>query len=162
MTFRAPCALRSHSAGAGPRIRRWVMGDVPLDHQRRCEQWRAARFVRPASPVPPQRPPLDKQCQQLKAKDKPASLSRRARRLSLQAERGTKTHCPCMTLRRPLVRAWSEGRESADRCGGSAWTKSCAQRKPRPGGSWDKGGVLGGAPWRTTRRHYARTDLEDT
>jgi hypothetical protein len=54
------------------------MCTVPLDLQRRLEERWAARFVRPARSVQPQRPPLDKQRQQLTA---PAEGKRKTRRV---------------------------------------------------------------------------------
>jgi hypothetical protein len=41
------------------------MCDIPLDLQRKFEERWAARFIQPALSASPQRPPLDRQLQQL-------------------------------------------------------------------------------------------------
>src|SRR5215475_4131111 len=64
--------------GRTPRTRRWVMCEIPLDLQRKLEQRWVARFARPAPSVPPQRPPRDKQHQQLAS---PAEGKEKTRRV---------------------------------------------------------------------------------
>src|SRR6267142_6989193 len=49
------------STGAGPRTRRWVMCDIPLDLQRRFEQRWAARFSRPNPLTTPEKHELERE-----------------------------------------------------------------------------------------------------
>ena len=54
-------SVKALSTGAGPRTRRWVMCDIPLDIQRRLEQRWAARFSRPNPPTTPKKHELERE-----------------------------------------------------------------------------------------------------